>query len=155
MENQNLEQLNQPLGRNRRGSKFDLQTQNEEATLYRPEFGEAAEGRQSTKRWDLMKSYLGNDKESIQKHIVNHVEYTLARTRFDFDNFGAYQAAAYAVRDRLIESWNDTQQFHTVSKNRRYCDIYILNLECRLQESILFLSRIFDGKNFPKRFGQL
>jgi len=89
-----------------------LQTQNEETTLYRPEFGEAAEGRKSTKRWDLMKSYLANDKQSIQKHIVNHVEYTLARTRFDFDNFGAYQAAAYAVRDRLIESWNDTQQFH-------------------------------------------
>lgn len=46
---------------------------------------------------------------------MNHVEYTLARTRFNFDNFGAYQAAAYSVRDRLIEAWNDTNQFHTVS----------------------------------------
>ena len=43
------------------------------------------------------------------------MEYTLARTRFDFDNFGAYKAAAFAVRDRLLESWNDTQQFHSVS----------------------------------------
>lgn len=58
--------------------------------------------------WELMKSYLGNDVDSIQRQIVNHVEYTLARTRFDFDNHGAYQAAAYAVRDRLLESWNDT-----------------------------------------------
>jgi glycogen phosphorylase len=40
--------------------------------------------------WELMKSYLGNDSQSIQRQIVNHVEYTLARTRFDFDNFGAY-----------------------------------------------------------------
>lgn len=55
-----------------------------------------------------MGSYLGTDQTSIKKQIVNHVEYTLARTRFDFDNFGAYQAAAYAVRDRLLESWNDT-----------------------------------------------
>lgn len=62
-----------------------------------------------------MSSYIGGDERSIQRSIVNHVEYTLARTRFNFDNQGAYQAAAYSVRDRLIEAWNDTQQFHTVS----------------------------------------
>jgi len=57
---------------------------------------------------------------------VNHVEYTLARTRFDFDNFGAYQAAALAVRDRLIESWNDTQQYH---QNNDSKTVYYLSLE--------------------------
>jgi starch phosphorylase len=76
--------------------------------------------------WELMKSYLGNDIKSIQRNIVNHVEYTLARTRFDFDNFGAYQAAAYAVRDRLIESWNDTQQYHHHQDAKR---VYYLSLE--------------------------
>lgn len=76
--------------------------------------------------WELMKTYLGNDKLSIQKNIVNHVEYTLARTRFNFDNFGAYQAAAYAVRDRLIESWNDTQQFHSNADSKR---VYYFSLE--------------------------
>ena len=65
--------------------------------------------------WSLMSSYIGGDQRSIQRSIVNHVEYTLARTRFDFDNKGAYQAAAYSVRDRLIEAWNDTNQFHAVS----------------------------------------
>jgi starch phosphorylase len=55
-----------------------------------------------------MSSYIGSDKKSIQRSIVNHVEYTLARTRFNFDNFGAYQAASLSVRDRLIEAWNDT-----------------------------------------------
>lgn len=59
-----------------------------------------------------MSTYMKGDKASIQRQIVNHVEYTLARTRFNFDNFGAYQAAALAVRDRLIEAWNDTQAFH-------------------------------------------
>ena len=65
--------------------------------------------------WELMGSYIGSDSRSIQRSIVNHVEYTLARTRFNFDDKGAYQATAYSVRDRLIEAWNDTQQFHTVS----------------------------------------
>ena len=76
--------------------------------------------------WELMKSYLGNDTQSIQRQIVNHVEYTLARTRFDFDNFGAYQAAALAVRDRLLESWNDTQQYHENNDSKR---VYYFSLE--------------------------
>ena len=97
---------NQPLLR-RRGSKFDLQDGAENQQLFRPEFGQA-EGKSAEKMWELMKSYMGSDQKSIQRQIVNHVEYTLARTRFNFDNFGAYQAAAYAVRDRLLESWNDT-----------------------------------------------
>lgn len=48
---------------------------------------------------------------SIQESIIQHVEYTLARSRFNFDNFEAYQAASFSVRDRLIEHWNDTQTY--------------------------------------------
>ena len=55
-----------------------------------------------------MSSYIGNDNHSIQRSIVNHVEYTLGLTRFNFDNHGAFKAASLSVRDRLIESWNDT-----------------------------------------------
>lgn len=40
--------------------------------------------------WKLMQSYIKNDKETIQQSIVNHVEYTLAKTRFDFSIFHAY-----------------------------------------------------------------
>lgn len=40
---------------------------------------------------------------------MTHVEYTLARSRVAFDNFECYQAASLSIRDRLIESWNDTQ----------------------------------------------
>ena len=39
---------------------------------------------------------------------MNHIEYTVARTRFDFTSFNAFQATAYSVRDRLIERLNDT-----------------------------------------------
>jgi starch phosphorylase len=39
----------------------------------------------------LMDQYLKNDVPSIQKSIVDHVEYTIARSRFKFDDFEAYK----------------------------------------------------------------
>lgn len=62
-----------------------------------------------------MSSYIGNDNRSIQRSIVNHIEYTLGLTRFNFNNFGAYEAAAHSVRDRMIEQWNDTNEYFTVN----------------------------------------
>ena len=97
---------------------------NEKAQIETFKYDNSKKG--AEKMWELMKSYLGNDVQSIQRQIVNHVEYTLARTRFDFDNFGAYQAAAFAVRDRLIESWNDTQQYHENNDSKR---VYYFSLE--------------------------
>ena len=111
-------------GLKRRNSRFDLEKEEdddtaEKSTLYRPEFGQTAgaAGASQEKMWELMQSYIGSDQRSIQRSIVNHVEYTLARTRFNFDDKGAYQATAYSVRDRLIEAWNDTNQYHTVRKS--------------------------------------
>jgi hypothetical protein len=45
--------------------------------------------------WELMSTYLEIDVPSIQRRIVDHVEYTLARDRSSFDRFSAYQATAY------------------------------------------------------------
>ncbi len=39
------------------------------------------------------------------------VEYTLARSRYKFDEQEAYMATAFSVRDRLIEAWNDTNTY--------------------------------------------
>ena len=55
-----------------------------------------------------MRNYIGNEIQHIERQIVNHIEYTVAKTRFDFTNFNAFQATAYSVRDRLIERLNDT-----------------------------------------------
>lgn len=74
----------------------------------------------------LMSQYLPRDVPAIQRQIVSHVEYTLARTRYNFDDFGAYQATANSVRDRLIESWNDTQQYFTSRDVKR---VYYMSLE--------------------------
>jgi starch phosphorylase len=97
-----------PLTIKRKSSKFKLQR---DTVMYRPEFiYDKNESKKDIKMWDLMSSYLGADMKSIQRQIINHVEYTLARNRFTFDNNGCYYATAYSVRDRLVESWNDTQQ---------------------------------------------
>jgi hypothetical protein len=37
-----------------------------------------------------MNAYQGRDSRSIQRSIVNHVEYTLGLTRFNFKDFNAY-----------------------------------------------------------------
>ena len=78
------------------------------------------------KMWELMKSYLPGDSISIQQSICNYVEFTLARTRFNFDDFAAYQATAHSVRDRLIEHWNDTQQYWQDEDPKR---VYYLSME--------------------------
>lgn len=52
---------------------------------------------------------------SIERQIVNHVEYTVAKTRFNFTIFDAHQATAYSIRDRLIETLNDSTELADVS----------------------------------------
>ena len=56
----------------------------------------------------------------------NHVEYTMARTRFNFDNNGCYYATSFSMRDRLLESWNDTNQNIYRQDSKR---VYYLSLE--------------------------
>ena len=73
------------------------------------------------KIWQLMATYLKSDVPSLQVSIVNHIEYTLACTRFSFSQESAFRATALSVRDRLIESYNDTNQFfHETDCKRGY-----------------------------------
>lgn len=54
------------------------------------------------------------------------MEYTLAKTRFNFEKIHAYNATSQSVKDRLIEQFNDTQQFMTANNVKR---VYYLSLE--------------------------
>ena len=68
-----------------------------------------------------MATYLKSDVTSLQVSVVNHIEYTLACTRFSFSEEAAFRATALSVRDRLIESYNDTNQFfHETDCKRGY-----------------------------------
>jgi len=108
----------------RRNSKFLVQ-EDLSSPLFRPEYVYHSED-ESSKIWQLMKTYQGVDTKSIQRGIVNHVEYSLALTRFNFSEFGCYQATALSLRDRLLESWNDTNQYFTTHNVKR---VYYLSLE--------------------------
>lgn len=55
-----------------------------------------------------MGEYIGHDQTSIQKQIVSHIEYTLAKSRFDFNIQHCCQAVKSSLFDRLIECGNDT-----------------------------------------------
>ena len=59
--------------------------------------------------YSLMDNYIKNDVLSVQNSIVNHVEYTLARSRYRFDDFEAYQVrrrnpsdSRFATRDSRL-----------------------------------------------------
>ncbi|GLC34950.1 Acid phosphatase pho1 [Pleodorina starrii] len=84
--------------------------------------------------YTLMDTYMKNDVLSIQEDIVNHVEYTLARSRVNFDNFEAYQATSLSLRDRLIERWNDTQTWFKEKDPKR---VYYLSMEFLMGRSLL------------------
>ena len=92
----------------RRGSiRFDLL---QAEHLFRPEFiVDPNKTETNEKIWHLMETYLPRDSYQIQKSIITHIEYTLARTRFDLDKHVLYHGTALSVRDRLLESWNDSQ----------------------------------------------
>lgn len=85
------------------------------------------------KMWDLMDRYLYSDTRTIQRGVVNHVEYTLAKNRFNMDDESCYRAAAYSIRDRLLEIFNDTNQYF-FAKDVKRC--YYLSLEFLIGRSM-------------------
>ena len=80
-----------------------------------------------------MAEYPDSEIPTIQSSIVSHVEFSLARTRFNFDKNACYRAAALSIRDRLIESWNDTQNTFTADDCKR---IYYMSLEFLMGRSM-------------------
>lgn len=75
----------------------------------------------SDKLWSLMDSYLPRDPLTIQKSIMSHVEYTLARTRFNLDDHIIYKGTSLSVKDRLLENWNDSQMnIQSINPKRLY-----------------------------------
>jgi len=47
-------------------------------------------------------------------------------TRFNFNNFGCYKASCLSIRDRLLEQWNDTNEYFSTHDVKR---VYYLSLE--------------------------
>jgi len=62
----------------------------------------------------------------IIKSFLEHMEYTLGKDKYTATKYDAFNALAYAVRDKLVERWLDTQQAYYNSDNKR---IYYLSME--------------------------
>ena len=95
---------------------------NNDISLFRPQFDSQLDitghglktAKSQAKIWQIMEKYLPSDVKTIQKQFCDHLEYTLARTRFDFDLRSAHRALAFSMRDRILELWNDTQRIITI-----------------------------------------
>jgi len=107
--------------RRKQSIKTNFNDENEGEKNYRTQFvGLRAKLEEKTdKLWSLMDSYQQRDALTIQKSIINHVEYTLARTRFNLDDQSLYTGTALSVRDRLMENWNDTHMNNKVHNPKR------------------------------------
>ncbi|KAI8614952.1 glycosyl transferase [Chytriomyces sp. MP71] len=85
------------------------------------------------KRWNVFTEEERNDTDSIARSFCRHATKTLARGSFNMDTFAAYYAAANAVRDRLLDEWNATQNYHSTQNPKR---VYYMSLEFLLGRTL-------------------
>lgn len=81
---------------------------------------------ETLKEWKRHMPPKENDPEAIKRDIVHHAVETLCRGPNNLDKLAVYQAAALAVRDRLLEDWNLTEEMMK-AKNPKRC--YYLSME--------------------------
>jgi starch phosphorylase len=74
----------------------------------------------------LTSSNLEMTRESIKRSVAQHVEYTLGKDEFSITKRDYFKSIALAVRDRLFDRWNQTQQQYHFRDARR---VYYLSLE--------------------------
>ncbi|CAO3683928.1 unnamed protein product [Rhizopus stolonifer] len=83
-------------------------------------------GEEALEEWKKLITPKQSDPESVKKNIVHHAVETLCRGPKNLDKWAVYQAAALAVRDRLLEDWNRTEEIMR-EKNPKRC--YYLSME--------------------------
>jgi starch phosphorylase len=60
------------------------------------------------------------------KSFLEHLEYSLGKDKYSASRYDIYNALAYAVRDRMVERWLDTQQAYYNSDQKR---VYYISME--------------------------
>src|SRR4051812_39849988 len=85
----------------------------------------------------LQETYLPTDVPSIQRRVVDHVEYTLARDRSNFDSVGAYQVLLWHVTDLSGYSVFRARPTHRVLQRHQ-----VQNAERESQAHLLLVYRV-------------
>lgn len=75
---------------------------------------------------DLLNTFLGMDDEALATSFVHHLEHSLAKDQYSATERDCLVSLCLAVRDRVIERWNKTQQTYYQKEARR---VYYLSLE--------------------------
>jgi starch phosphorylase len=75
---------------------------------------------------DLLNAFLGMDDEALATSFVHHLEHSLAKDQYSATERDCLVSLCLAVRDRVIERWNKTQQTYYQKEARR---VYYLSLE--------------------------
>jgi len=75
---------------------------------------------------DLINAFLGMDEEALSTSFVHHLEHSLAKDQYSATERDCLVGLCLAVRDRLVERWNKTQQTYYQKEARR---VYYLSLE--------------------------
>ena len=90
----------------------------------------------------------------IIKSFLEHLEYTLGKDKYSASIYDIFNALAYAVRDRLIERWLDTQQAYYNSDNKR---VYYISMEFMpgrtLENSLINLGLLDDFREAVSSLG--
>src|SRR5512138_2301179 len=81
----------------------------------------------------------------IIKSFLEHLEYTLGRDKYSATDYDIFNALSYAVRDRLVERWLDTQQAYYQQDPKK---IYYVSMEFlmgrTLENSLINLGMLED-----------
>ena len=77
------------------------------------------------KLWAMLAAERKVSNETIQNKIAHHLEYTLGKHKFNTTEEDVYKATSYAVRDVIIDRFNDTQETYRKKNPKR---VYYLSL---------------------------
>ena len=85
------------------------------------------------KIWQLVADYQLMDKQALMRAIANHLEFSVCKNRYTIKDIDIYESLALAIRDRLVEFWNDTHQTYHQQDCKR---VYYLSLEYLMGRSL-------------------
>ena len=84
------------------------------------------------------------DAAGITDSLAFRMMYSIAKDEHTATDFDVYQALAYAVRDRLVERWFDTQSAYYKADAKR---VYYLSLEFLMGRALVNNTINLDAKN--------
>ena len=106
------------------------------------------------KNFDDDYPWLGMDARAVKKDVLRHYHLTLGRGQSDQPVQYLYQAAALAVRDRLVERWRNTRDHYRTSKKKRVAYLSLEYLMGRaLSNAVLNLDLGHELEGALKSFG--